>query len=100
MTDVIRERDKKWQPKRPRVGPGGKFDSTGNEASRGANTALIVKLLPDVESGIRLLTPIEGDFIRDCRIKLNQMGGKATFGWRQVEKMVELSTRLKKPRAK
>lgn len=76
---------------------GGKFDSIGNVSDQTQNLALITRLLGEIgQDGYALpcVTPNDRIFICDCRIKLNQEGGRAVYGWRQVEKMVEIHRRV------
>jgi hypothetical protein len=79
---------------KPATGPGGKFDSIGSAQSQADNLALVTKLLPRVKEGRRYLNPAEWAFIEDCMVKMNQHGSRAMFGWRQVEKVVELARRV------
>jgi hypothetical protein len=66
---------------------GGKFNSIGSREEQQSNLALIVKLLGEIGSD-GVVSSNDRLFLDDVRIKLRQMGQNASFGWRQVEKMV------------
>lgn len=70
---------------------GGKFNSIGSAEEQRANKELVVKLMGEVGSdGERMVSSNDRLFLQDVRIKMNQMGNSAAFGWRQVEAMVRI----------
>lgn len=80
---------------------GGKFDSTGKSADHKANCALvtakvgeILGMLQDAPHGHSWADTNDRLFMQDVRIKLNQYGSNAVFGWRQVEAVVALHGRV------
>lgn len=78
------------QKQRKRTGPGGKFDSTGTHEQARENAALVVRILPYLELNRESIGVADQCLIDDCRMKLQQQGTNAMFGWRQVERLVEL----------
>lgn len=94
-------RTAKVKDTRPRV-HGGKFNSIGSAQDQEANAALVVRLLGEVGvDGYPLLTPDDKLFVDDVRLKVQAVHGtkqKVMFGWRQVEKMVEVAGKVKEAR--
>jgi hypothetical protein len=69
---------------------GGKFDSIGQVEEQQANHALVVRLLAEIIPLVHHASSNDRLFLQDVRIKLNQQGSNAQFGWRQVEAMVRV----------
>lgn len=75
------------------TGPGGKFDSTGNREQVIRHREQVKALLQRIgTAGYDKATPGEKCFIDDCRIKMQ--GANPTFGWRQVESLQAISSRV------
>jgi hypothetical protein len=71
----------------------GNFNSIGNVSEQKQNLALVTKLMGQIGSdGVHLPCVSDNDrlFLNDCRIKMNQSGSNAVFGWRQVEAIVRV----------
>jgi hypothetical protein len=84
-----------------RTGPAGKFDSIGDKSQQAENLSLVVRLLGEIgQDGKEMVPPIERIFLTDCLIKINQMGGSAAFGWRQVEEVVRIHAEVQYRREK
>jgi len=66
------------------------FNSTGDVEDQGKNRELVLRLIPDIRPHVTRLTFNDQQFIKDCLIKMNQMGSTVIFGWRQVQKMVAI----------
>ena len=82
---------KQREKRKAGTGPGGQFDSIGQKEQQQQNLALCTRLLGEIGSdGERLADSNDKLFLQDCRIKLNQFGANAMFGWRQVESMVRV----------
>jgi hypothetical protein len=78
---------------------GGKFDSTGAAADQQRNCQLVTTLMGEIgRDGADLVAIPDQYFLTDCRIKLNESGSKAVFGWRQVEKIVAIAAMVKEIR--
>ena len=73
----------------------GKFNSIGGKEEQQANHALMVGKLGEVIPLLRFVTSDDRLFLQDVRIKLNQSGSNAVFGWRQIEAMVRIHTYAK-----
>lgn len=71
---------------------GGKFSSIGSGEEQRANHRLIVEKLAEVIPLVHHVSSDDRLFLQDCKIKLNQLGAAATFGWRQVEAMMRIYT--------
>jgi len=71
----------------------GKFNSVGDMSQQKDNLALVTKLLGEIGRDGMVLPCVSSNdrlFLADCRIKLNQQGARAVYGWRQVESMVRI----------
>lgn len=70
---------------------GGKFDSIGQREEQQANLKLVTRLMGEIgPDGEKKVSSNDRLFLQDVRIKLNQSGSAAMFGWRQVEAMVRI----------
>lgn len=80
---------------------GGQYSSTGNLTDQQNNLALVTKLMGEIgQDGEKYAHPEDRIFLQDTRIKMNQFGSGATFGWRQVEAMVRVHKEVMDARAK
>lgn len=76
---------------------GGKFDSIGSASDQKANLALVTRLLSEVVGVYKWRLRVDQNdiyFIEDCKIKMNQAGSGAMFGWGQVQKMVAIHKKV------
>ena len=79
----------------------GNFNSIGNASEQKQNLALVTRLLGEIGHDGYYSAVVDSNerlFLTDCKIKLNQEGSRATYGWRQVEKLVAIHSRVMKHR--
>ena len=75
------------------------FNSIGTAQDQMQNLELVTRLMGEIGmDGERMVDSNSKLFLQDCRIKLNQKGTGAMFGWRQVEKMVALHKQVTEQR--
>lgn len=75
----------------------GNFNSIGDVSEQKQNLVLVTRLLGEIgQEGYAypIVTSNERLFINDCRIKLNQEGGRSVYGWRQVASLVAIHQRV------